>query len=64
MDDNTTSGATGRGDNLVAEGDGCPACGERDADRLVIDPQTEEHVDCTSCGHRYKLGFKTGMAAG
>ena len=32
MDDNTTDGATSRGDNLVAEGDGCPACGERDAD--------------------------------
>ena len=35
-------------DNMFA----CPKCGERSADRLVID---EDEVTCTSCGNVYEV---------
>ena len=43
--------------NHVLPADGCPRCGETDVDHLLIDPETEEHVDCASCGHRYELRY-------
>jgi hypothetical protein len=38
---------------LVAEGAGCPYCGERNMDRLLI--QDDGIVDCATCQRRYKL---------
>jgi DNA repair exonuclease SbcCD ATPase subunit len=38
---------------LVAEGAGCPYCGERNLDRLLI--QDDGIVDCATCQRRYKL---------
>jgi hypothetical protein len=40
--------------NLVAPGDGCPDCGERDADRLVwLD---DDRVECQACRAIYRPG--------
>ena len=40
--------------NLVAPGDGCPDCGERDADLLVwLD---DERVECQACRAIYRPG--------
>lgn len=44
--------------NMVAPQDGCPLCGERDADRLVwID---DERVECRMCGTEYRPGTPGG----
>lgn len=51
----TQSATNASGDNDVHAEDGCPACGERDADKLFLDPITEVDVKCDSCGHFYKL---------
>jgi hypothetical protein len=40
---------------LVAAGDACPKCGERDADKLVWDADTET-VRCAGCGEAYSPG--------
>jgi len=42
----------GSDENLVAPGDGCPECGERDADALVWN-EDGTAVDCRSCGATY-----------
>jgi hypothetical protein len=39
-------------DELVAEADACPGCGERRVDCLVWQ-KDETHVKCTTCGKRY-----------
>ena len=40
--------------DLVPERDACPACGERDIDRLVwID---DERIECQRCKRVYSLG--------
>ena len=41
--------------NHVHANDGCPMCDQTDVDHLLIDTETEEHVTCLSCGHRYEL---------
>jgi hypothetical protein len=38
-------------DDLVAEADACPGCGERNVDNLVW--QDDGKVKCTTCGKRY-----------
>ena len=39
-------------DEVVAEQDACPKCGERRLDNLVWQ-KDEKHVRCTTCGKRY-----------
>lgn len=51
-------------DNRVAPEDGCRACGQTDVDFLLIDPETEEHVTCQSCGHRYELRYEPPAQGG
>jgi Zn ribbon nucleic-acid-binding protein len=42
--------------NLVPAEDACPACGERDSDRLVwID---DDVVQCARCGATYTPGMR------
>lgn len=41
--------------NLVDEHNGCRACGERDADRLVWQAD-DELVRCATCGALYRPG--------
>ena len=37
---------------------GCPACGETDADNLLLDLDGNlDEVDCATCGHHYTLKF-------
>jgi uncharacterized Zn-finger protein len=43
-------------DELVAEADACPGCGERNIDNLVW--QDDDKVKCTNCGTLYKLPAK------
>jgi len=38
-------------DELVAEADACPKCGERNVDRLVW--QDDGAVKCSTCGKQY-----------
>ncbi|MBM4020154.1 MAG: hypothetical protein FJ288_17855 [Planctomycetes bacterium] len=38
-------------DELVAEADACPSCGERCSDKLTW--QDDETVKCTTCGKQY-----------
>ena len=38
-------------DNLVAAGDACPACGEREVDLLVW--FDDDRVRCMNCGTEY-----------
>jgi len=38
-------------EEVVAEADACPGCGERRIDRLVW--QDDETVKCTTCGKQY-----------
>jgi len=38
-------------DDLVAEADACPKCGERNVDNLVW--QDDGKVKCTTCGKQY-----------
>ena len=39
-------------DELVAEADACPKCGERHIDKLVWQ-EDDETVQCTTCGKQY-----------
>lgn len=41
-------------ENMVAPQDGCPNCGERDADGLVW--REDESVECQRCGTVYRPG--------
>jgi hypothetical protein len=43
-------------DELVAEADACPGCGERNVDKLVW--QDEGAVKCSTCGKRYTPSAK------
>jgi hypothetical protein len=38
--------------NQVEPQDGCPRCGERDADRLVW--QNDDEIRCQTCGALYR----------
>jgi hypothetical protein len=40
--------------NLVGPADGCPGCGERDADSLIW--TDDDTVECAACGRRYTPG--------
>jgi Zn ribbon nucleic-acid-binding protein len=40
--------------NEVQPGEACPICGERDADRLLLDDD-EATVVCQGCGYRYEI---------
>ena len=46
--------------DFVAEGDGCPSCGERDVDRLVWHDD-DTHVRC-DCGRDFVPGDETAVA--
>lgn len=55
-------------DDEVSQASGCPSCGERRIDWLVID-EDGEAVACITCGKRYSLpqqerGFDKGELAG
>jgi len=41
-----------RDEDLVRPGHGCPSCGERRMDELIV--QEDESVECSTCGRRYE----------
>jgi predicted RNA-binding Zn-ribbon protein involved in translation (DUF1610 family) len=51
--------ATNDSDNLVALHDACPACGERDVDRLVWIGTDGDRVRCATCGTEYDPQART-----
>jgi len=58
MDTNTTAQA--EQDDLLSNDVGphlsCPACGESDADNLLLDLEGDlDEVDCATCSHHYTL---------
>ena len=46
--------------NLVHPEDGCPTCGQHDADELVWLDDDSERVECQRCGTIYAPGDKKG----
>jgi hypothetical protein len=42
-------------DSPVAEGHGCPRCGERQSDSLEIADDDSNQVTCLACGNTYRL---------
>lgn len=40
-------------ENMVDDVFKCPKCGERNADSLVIDD--DSNVDCCACGNQYEV---------
>jgi transcription elongation factor Elf1 len=42
-------------ENRCPTGCECPTCGEHNMDKLAIDLDDEDFIDCETCGQRYRV---------